>query len=148
MCAPVATAYWIAILNPDDRLAESASAAHHKLGETGLVTTEEILTEFLNAFCSKGSGFRHRACDMVLKTLSSPKIQLIEQSHDSFLQGLELYIRRRDKGYSLTDCISMATMRRLQIREALTADHHFRQEGFTILLGGSGGRKTARNAVE
>lgn len=71
---------------------------------------------------------------MVLKILSSPKIRLIEQSHDSFLQGLELYVRRRDKGYSFTDCISMATMRRLQIREALTADPHFRQEGFTTLL--------------
>ena len=130
----VDTAYWIAILNPDDQLAGSASAAHHKLGETVLVTTEEILTEFLNAFCSKGTGLRDRALDMVLKILSSPKIQLIEQSHDSFLQGLELYVRRSDKGYNFSDCISMATMRRLQIPEVLTADRHFRQEGFTTLL--------------
>ena len=71
---------------------------------------------------------------MALKDLASPKIEVIPQSHESFLQGLDLYSRRRDKGYSLTDCISMSTMRQLGLSEVLTADHHFRQEGFTILL--------------
>ena len=36
--------------------------------------------------------------------------------------------------YSLTDCISMETMRAEGIREILTHDNHFTQEGFTILL--------------
>ena len=134
MTAFTDTAYLIAILNPADELAESATAAHRQLGDARLVTTEEVLTEFLNAMSDGGPWVRIRAYEMALKILASPKIEVIPQSHESFLQGLELYSRRRDKGYSLTDCISMSTMRQLGIREVLTADHHFRQEGFTILL--------------
>ena len=130
----VDTAYLVAILNPSDELAESVAAAHHRLGDVGLVTTEEVLTEFLNAVSDAGSWVRIRAYEMALKILSSTKIEVIEQSHDSFLQGLEFYSRRRDKGYSLADCISMCAMRALRIREILTSDHHFHQEGFTILF--------------
>jgi hypothetical protein len=45
-----------------------------------------------------------------------------------------LYIQRPDKGYSLTDCISMQTMRREGLTEALTKDRHFEQEGFQVLF--------------
>jgi len=82
MKAFVDTAYFIAILNPSDQLAESAVAAHQQLGDVGLVTTEEVLIEFLNAVCEAGPSVRIRACEMVLKVLSSPRIQVVEQSHD------------------------------------------------------------------
>ena len=42
--------------------------------------------------------------------------------------------RGADKGYSLTDCISMHAMRELGVGDILTHDDHFRQEGFTVLL--------------
>ena len=42
--------------------------------------------------------------------------------------------QRRDKEYSLTDCASMNAMRLESIPEVLTNDHHFKQEGFTILM--------------
>ena len=47
---------------------------------------------------------------------------------------MELYESRLDKGYSLTDCVSMQVMRERGISEVLTNDQHFAQEGFTILL--------------
>lgn len=47
--------------------------------------------------------------------------------------GLTLFKNRFDKGYSLTDCISMMTMKKLNIVEVLTHDKHFTQEGFVIL---------------
>jgi uncharacterized protein len=47
---------------------------------------------------------------------------------------LELCRQRPGKGYSLTDCISMQTMRREGISDALTNDRHFEQEGFRALL--------------
>lgn len=37
-------------------------------------------------------------------------------------------------GYSLTDCRSMLAMRTLAISEVLSNDHHFTQEGFTVLF--------------
>jgi predicted nucleic acid-binding protein len=45
-----------------------------------------------------------------------------------------LYPARLDKGYSLTDCISMNVMRRDGLSEVLTNDEHFTQEGFRCLL--------------
>jgi predicted nucleic acid-binding protein len=42
--------------------------------------------------------------------------------------------QRSDKGYSLTDCISMIIMRQMGIAEVLTHDKHFTQEGFSILF--------------
>ena len=50
------------------------------------------------------------------------------------MAGLELYRARPDKHYSLTDCISMQTMRKEGITEALTNDPHFEQEGFLALF--------------
>src|SRR5215831_13940725 len=51
-----------------------------------------------------------------------------------FLDGLSLYRVRPDKEYSLTDCMSMQVMRRERLTDILTNDHHFTQEGFTILF--------------
>jgi len=71
---------------------------------------------------------------MVRKILESKTVAVVPQSHDSFLSGLALFEGRLDKGYSLTDCISMRTMYTMDIAQILTFDHHFRQEGFTVLL--------------
>jgi predicted nucleic acid-binding protein len=50
------------------------------------------------------------------------------------LSGFDLYASRADKGYSLTDCISMQTMRRQGLTTVLTNDKHFEQEGFHTLF--------------
>jgi hypothetical protein len=51
-----------------------------------------------------------------------------------FEAGLRLYSDRPDKDWSLTDCTSFVVMKRLRITEALTADRHFEQAGFKVLL--------------
>jgi predicted nucleic acid-binding protein len=61
-------------------------------------------------------------------------VQVIAQTRASFLRGLDLYASRPDKGYSLTDCISMQTMRREGLTDVLTNDRHFEQEGFRALF--------------
>ena len=71
-----------------------------------------------------------------VEILSDPEIEVVAQSHESFLAGLALYERRPDKEYSLADCLSMNVMRQMQIQEILTHDRHFSQEeGFIRLLG-------------
>ena len=61
--------------------------------------------------------------------IADPSIAVITFDTD-VEQGLALFEARLDKGYSITDCISMNTMGRIGATEVLTLDHHFAQEGF------------------
>jgi predicted nucleic acid-binding protein len=126
--------YWIALANPADQWHDPAKQFDEDNADASLVTTEEVLTEFLNYYAEAGDRRRKIVGAMCEQVLSHANIAVIPQSHESFSQGLELYRRREDKGYSLTDCISMMLMREREIREVLTHDRHFEQEGFTILL--------------
>jgi uncharacterized protein len=125
--------YWIAIASPRDQWHARAVEASRTLQGVQLVTTEEVLSEFLNAF-RHNADLRRAATSTVGGIRGDPDVLLVPQSHQSFLAGLSLYAARPDKAYSLTDCISMATMRQEGIIEFLSHDHHFTQEGFTILL--------------
>ncbi len=75
-----------------------------------------------------------KTVNLVEDVLSDQQINVVEAKHDVFLDGMSLYVSRLDKGYSLTDCISMNICRGLAIDEILTHDHHVEQEGFTVLL--------------
>ena len=92
------------------------------------MTTDEVLSEYLTSFCKAPEDLRRQVANNVELILKDPSVRVIPQSRDSFLAGLELYAARPDKGYSLTDCISMATMRREGLSQALTNDRHFDQE--------------------
>jgi predicted nucleic acid-binding protein len=127
------TQYWIGLFNPKDQWAAEVQAAKTSLQNTRIVTTEEVLTEVLNAF-SKYPHLRRVAILYVDGILNDPGIVVLWQSHDSFRKGYELYRARLDKQYSLTDCVSMVTMRREGITETLTHDRHFEQEGFVRLI--------------
>ena len=59
---------------------------------------------------------------------------MIPPARDQFDRALELYERRADKDWSLTDCLSFLVMEDRGIRDALTADHHFEQAGFRALM--------------
>jgi uncharacterized protein len=58
----------------------------------------------------------------------------LPQSRPEFDVALAFYESRLDKDYSLTDCRSMVAMRLLGISEVLTNDHHFTEEGFSVLF--------------
>jgi len=128
------TFYWIAFTNPQDIAHESAKAYTLTTKPKWIVTTEEVLTEYLNYFAGWGANFRRKASLNVHDILRSPTVSTRPQSSKTFLSGLELYYARLDKGYSLTDCISMHTMRNEGITDILTNDVHFDQEGFRALL--------------
>ena len=119
------TFYWIALTVPTD-------AAHHRAHEvtSDIVTTDEVLSEYLTFFCTFPESLRRKAAQNVHDVLRDQGVRVISQSRESFLAGLKLYAARPDKGYSLTDCISMTTMRREGLTEVLTNDRHFEQEGF------------------
>jgi uncharacterized protein len=99
-----------------------------------LYTTDTVFDEYLAAYGAREAYLRQRAAATVRRLLASPEVTVIHQTRELFLEGLTLYEARPDKAYSLTDCISMQTMRREGLTEVLTNDHHFTQEGFHILF--------------
>jgi predicted nucleic acid-binding protein len=126
--------YWIAITSRKDQWHQSAMQASAKLAGCHLITTEEVFTEVLNAFCEGGPILRRKAAAMVRDLYTDPTVTIHPQTQQSFLAGLALYEARQDKEYSLTDCISMVAMRQEGITQVLTNDDHFTREGFTKLL--------------
>jgi len=130
----VDTLYWIAIHNPKDQWHQAAEKASHTLAGCQLITTEEVLTEVLNAFSEAGPMVRQEAVDLVRDLQKDPTVTIHPQSSQTFHSGVDLYEARPDKEYSQTDCISMTVMRQEGITEVLTHDKHFTQEGFTKLF--------------
>jgi len=130
----VDTLYFVALFNPRDQWHERAFAASKLIADAKLITTEDVLVELLNFFSEYGENARRGAVAQTEGILSGSNIEVAPQSHEAFIAGLTLYKARPDKGYSLTDCISMHTMREHSITDILTHDDHFRQEGFTVLL--------------
>ena len=96
-----------------------------------LVTHDGVLTEFL-AFVS-AYGKIHRAAAVRLVRNAMRRWTVLPTDRPLVLRSLALYEDRPDKRYSLVDCMSMVVMRDRGIQHVLTNDHHFAQEGFTIL---------------
>jgi len=128
------TSYWTATINKKDGLHETAERAKGALGDAALVTSDEILAELLTLFSKHGPKLRRMAVASVKAVLDDPNITVVPQTRSSFLRGMERYKSRGDKEYSLADCVAMNIMNSQEITEILTSDHHFEQDGFTILL--------------
>ena len=128
------TQYWIAAIDPADQWAHRAAEVTASLGVLEVITTDEVLVEVANALSGGGPHLRGLAARMVHSLRQQADLEVVPQSRSSLDAGLALFEARRDKAYSLTDCISMVTMRERGITEVLTHDHHFRQEGFVPLF--------------
>jgi predicted nucleic acid-binding protein len=128
------TFYWIALADFTDSLHERAVALTADYASSAIVTTEEVLAEYLTFFSGAPGPWRREVAASVQDILPSPAIRVVPQSHSSFMAGLKLYEERPDKGYSLADCISMQTMRWEGLTDILTNDRHFEREGFRALF--------------
>jgi uncharacterized protein len=128
------TYHFVASFNANDELHAWVVEVEQDLGAAKLVTSEMVLAEVLNYFSAFRYEIKQGVVESVLDLLLDDENEIILHTHDAFLRGAELYAARLDKGYSLTDCISMNLMRERGITDVLTHDHHFTQEGFNILL--------------
>lgn len=116
--------------DPDHRFALRIGQA---LDDASFVTHDAVLTELLTFFAAEGSYWRKQVASLTRKVIASRRYRSIPMSRELLLEALDLYERRLDKEYSLVDCISMRIMRRLDITHVLSNDHHFAQEGFTLV---------------
>lgn len=77
---------------------------------------------------------RTRVLQYMTDLSDSPEIAIIWADEKLHRSAMKLLSDRLDKTYSLCDAASFVIMRQHKIREALTTDRHFTQEGFSALL--------------
>jgi uncharacterized protein len=129
------TAHALALASEADRYHEEALqlAEQAKRDGTRIVTTRAVLLEIGNAL----SRMRHRATAVALLEAieRDPVFEIVPLTEELYQRAFELYCSRTDKEWGLVDCISCIVMQDYEIKAALTADSHFRQMGFEVLLG-------------
>jgi predicted nucleic acid-binding protein len=128
------TFYWIALTYPKDYWHRRVTAWAQAHRSARIITTEEVLSEVLTWFAASGAAGRSAAAAGVRKILARPLVRVLPQTSAGFKDALTFYESRLDKDYSLVDCRSMVAMRSGGISEVLSNDHHFSQEGFSILF--------------
>src|SRR5947209_3501310 len=123
--------YYIALLNPSDRWHAAAVEATRNL-QGRLITTNWVLVEVADALCAPS--IRSTAYQFLKRLQSDPNTLVISSEPDWYARGLIRFGSRRDKQWSLTDCISFEVMNENGLRDALTGDQHFVQAGFNAIL--------------
>ena len=126
--------YWIALFHPRDHLHSKALTVSQNIKGRRIVTSQAVLTEFLNHFAAFGPQFRQKAVQVVESLKQSADVEIIVQTSEQFEAALVLYANRPDKEWGLTDCNSFLIMQKRGITEVLAHDEHFTQAGFVALL--------------
>jgi len=121
------TSFWIALSSRRDQYHSRAIEWHGFVIRSGskILTTEAVLWEWLNAF--SGPGTRSIAVEGYRRAHADLSVEMVPFQTELIDAAVALYRARRDKGWSLTDCLSFAVMERWHVTEALTTDRHFEQ---------------------
>ena len=125
------TVYFLALLNARDQLHPQAVALSEN-PPGPLVTTEWVLTELGDALATPPA--HERFMQLLASLRDEADVEIIPASHELFDHGCALFAQRKDKAWSLTDCLSFVVMEEHGLKTALTADQHFQQAGFLRLM--------------
>lgn len=128
------TSYAIALSVSNDEHHERAVKLAEQLEAEGigLVTTRAIILEIGNALA--GLRYRNAAVRLLDALENDPKIEIAPITEELCARAFALYRSRPDKEWGLIDCTSFVVMEDHKLTDALTADTHFRQAGFRVLL--------------
>jgi predicted nucleic acid-binding protein len=110
-----------------------AAALHLLKAASRKLTHNYVLAEFVALARVRGLP-REPVLTFAARMLDNPEIEVHWVGEPLHRRGVAFLQDRLDKTYSLCDAVSFLLMRELGIREALTTDHHFEQEGFRQLL--------------
>ena len=124
------TSFYVAFVNPRDSLHAAAKEIAGRF-HGSIITTEYVLLEVGNWLAR--SSDRQVFLELMKDLRADLRTTVVAGDSELFERGFDLFARRPDKNWSLTDCISFVVMRDFGLEKALTADHHFEQAGFTIL---------------
>lgn len=113
-----------------DRALSIARALREKSAR--YVTTEWVLFELAN--CLRHPSTRQVAHRVAGELLRDTEVEIILSSRPLLDRALDLYGKRLDKTWSLTDCASFVAMKDRDLTDAFTHDRDFEQAGFRALL--------------
>ena len=125
------TFFFFAILNRADPLHQRATT-YSRNTRLLRITTDWVITELADGLSRAAE--RERFLDLYRHIQLSPAIRVVPASRPLLEAAIALYASRTDKDWTLTDCVSFVVMRDEGLTQALTADHHFEQAGFSALL--------------
>jgi uncharacterized protein len=130
----VDTGYLIALFSPKDAHHARAQALQAQVQREGrrLLTTEAMVFEVGAAFSR--AAYRAVGQAIMHTLMHDSSIDTVPITPALRDKALALFTQHHDKDWSLCDCASFALMRERSITQALSADHHFDQAGFTALL--------------
>lgn len=126
------TVYVQGLLNARDQHHLAATQIFDRVSQAAkVVTTDAVLVEIGNALRSYD---REAAVAFIRSCFVTANIEIVPVDSAIFEAGLLDYEKYSDKMWSLTDCISFIVMRLRGIKLAATADRHFTQAGFQVLM--------------
>jgi hypothetical protein len=130
----VDTSAWLALVNRSDSLHETATQIYNERFAAGwrFLTHTGVMLEVGNGLSR--ARLRHLAVGLKSRLDGSNRVEIISITDDLYEAGWKLYKERPDKDWGIVDCVSFVLMEERVLTEALTADHHFEQAGFTKLL--------------
>lgn len=126
-CVFLDASFWVAYRSEDEAGHPDArrTVANLLRERVHFATTLPVICEIHAAF---SRNLRKRA--LILEDLwNNPLIRIQDVSHEDQKAAIEILQTNGDKTYSLSDAISFAIMRRLNIHRAASFDQHFRQFG-------------------
>lgn len=125
------TSYYLALINSLDQ--HHAAVCRWTSSFSGSsVTTAWVIAELANAMSQSIN--RPFFLSLLRDLQTDARVSIVPPSEELFNLGIELFSKRADKDWSLTDCISFVVMQECGIVEAATIDHHFIQAGFSISI--------------
>jgi predicted nucleic acid-binding protein len=125
------TSYFVAAISPRDAHHDRANALMHDYSGN-VVTTDFVIVELGNYL--RRLTDRSSFAPIWSSIRNDPQFEVVEASRRLLDLGIQLFVNRPDKKWSLTDCISFVVMRDYSVTDALTSDDHFEQAGFKALL--------------
>jgi len=126
------TSYILTLVFKDDYFNNKANAISKLISseKINIVTTELVIIEIGDSLAK--TKIRHKSIPAINNLRSFSQISNIDI--ETLREAWELYEKRIDKEWGITDCYSFIVMKRLDIRQALSTDKHFEQAGFEVLL--------------
>ncbi|MCD4728793.1 MAG: PIN domain-containing protein [Pirellulales bacterium] len=119
------------MVNSLDQHHSTASQWTAKFNGTS-VTTAWVIVELANAMSQTAN--RPFFLSLLRDLQTDDRVAIIPPDENLFYRGLDLFSRRPDKDWSLTDCISFLVMEDRSLKDAATLDRHFSQAGFNIVI--------------